>query len=73
MKRPVVWVSLILIRTYQLCISPFIGNVCRFTPSCSQYALEAFKKHGFFKGIWLTVKRLVKCQPWHCGGHDEVP
>lgn len=62
-----------LIRLYQLCISPFLGQCCRFYPSCSDYAVEAVDKHGFFKGVWLTVKRLVKCHPWHKGGVDEVP
>jgi hypothetical protein len=67
------YVLLGLIRIYQLCISPFIGNVCRFTPSCSNYAMDAVGKHGFWYGSWLTVKRLLRCHPWHPGGYDEVP
>lgn len=63
----------ILIRLYQLCISPFLGHCCRFYPSCSDYALEALKKHGAMKGGWLVIKRLVKCHPWHKGGIDWVP
>ena len=63
----------ILIRIYQLTISPMLGNCCRFYPSCSDYALEALKVHGSARGLWLTVKRLVKCHPWHRGGFDPVP
>jgi len=62
-----------LIRLYQLCISPFLGQCCRFYPSCSDYATESLAKHGVLKGSWLTVKRLLKCHPWHPGGVDEVP
>jgi putative membrane protein insertion efficiency factor len=63
----------IVIKSYQLLISPFLGPRCRFYPSCSHYALEAFKIHGVFKGGWLTGKRLVRCQPLSKGGHDPVP
>ncbi len=62
-----------LVRLYQLCISPFLGECCRFTPSCSEYAVQAIEKHGVLRGIWLTAKRVVKCGPWHHGGVDEVP
>ncbi|MBS0605293.1 MAG: membrane protein insertion efficiency factor YidD [Verrucomicrobia bacterium] len=62
-----------LIRLYQLCISPFLGQCCRFYPTCSDYAMDAVAKHGIFKGSWLTLKRLVKCHPWHKGGVDNVP
>ncbi len=62
-----------LIRLYQLCISPFLGHCCRFYPTCSDYAMQAMDKHGILKGIYLTVKRLLKCHPWHKGGIDEVP
>ena len=60
-----------LIRIYQLVISPVLGPKCRFTPTCSQYALEALKKHGLFKGGWLSIKRISRCHPW--GGHGEDP
>ena len=63
----------LLIRLYQLTISPLIGPCCRFYPSCSEYALEALEVHGTFKGIYLTIKRLLKCHPWHPGGCDFVP
>jgi putative membrane protein insertion efficiency factor len=66
-------IFIILIRGYQLFISPFLGNHCRFYPSCSDYALEAFEKHGFFKGFYLSVSRLSRCHPWHEGGVDPVP
>jgi putative membrane protein insertion efficiency factor len=54
-------------------LSPLLGPHCRFYPTCSQYALEAFQKHGFFKGMILTVRRLAKCGPWNPGGVDPVP
>lgn len=60
------------IRLYQLTLSPFIGKCCRFYPSCSDYGIEAIEKHGV-KGLWLLLKRLVKCNPWHPGGIDQVP
>ncbi|MCC5832522.1 MAG: membrane protein insertion efficiency factor YidD [Chlamydiales bacterium] len=66
-------ILIILIRLYQLCISPFLGQCCRFAPSCSEYAQEALDKHGVFKGSWLILKRLVKCGPWNGGGYDPVP
>ncbi|MCI0382227.1 MAG: membrane protein insertion efficiency factor YidD [Chlamydiae bacterium] len=61
------------IRVYQWTIGLFVGECCRFYPSCSNYCLEAVEKHGVFKGGWLAVKRIVKCGPWHQGGVDEVP
>ena len=62
-----------LIRGYQYCISPMLGPHCRFTPTCSQYAVEAIRQHGFLKGITLAVKRIAKCHPFHAGGVDPVP
>jgi hypothetical protein len=67
------FVFLFLIRVYQLCISPFLGQCCRFYPTCSEYAMQAFEKHGTLKGFWLTLKRLSKCGFWHPGGFDYVP
>jgi len=62
-----------LIRIYQLVVSPWLGPKCRFTPTCSQYGIEAFRKHGLFKGFWLTVKRISRCHPWGGHGYDPVP
>ena len=62
-----------LIKLYQWCLSPFLGSSCRFFPSCSNYALEAIKKHGVLKGGYLTIMRLARCHPWCEGGHDPVP
>ncbi|MEP6615059.1 MAG: membrane protein insertion efficiency factor YidD [Ginsengibacter sp.] len=62
-----------LIRTYQLILSPLIGPSCRYTPTCSQYAIEALKKYGPFKGLWLSLKRIARCNPWGGHGHDPVP
>ena len=62
-----------LIKIYQLIISPILGPKCRFTPTCSHYGLEAFKKYGVFKGFWLTVRRISRCHPWGGSGYDPVP
>ena len=67
------YLMIVLITIYRWTISPLIGNRCRFYPSCSEYGLKAFKTHPFLKACFLTVKRLVKCHPWHPGGVDEVP
>ncbi|RPD40449.1 membrane protein insertion efficiency factor YidD [Chitinophaga barathri] len=64
---------IILIRFYQWCISPWLGSRCRYTPTCSQYGLEAFKKHGAVKGGWLTIRRILSCHPWGGHGYDPVP
>lgn len=64
---------LALIRFYQYCISPLIPPRCRYTPTCSQYAVEAVKKYGTFKGGWLTIKRIARCHPFGGHGHDPVP
>lgn len=62
-----------LIRVYQVALSPFVGNQCRFTPTCSQYAREAVEQHGALKGSWMAIRRVSRCHPWHPGGHDPVP
>ena len=62
-----------LIRCYQLLLSPFLGNQCRFTPTCSQFAREAVEQHGALKGSWMAMRRVARCHPWHPGGHDPVP
>lgn len=58
---------------YRRCISPMLPPSCRFTPTCSQYALEALRRHGAIKGLWLTVKRILRCHPWGGSGYDPVP
>jgi uncharacterized protein len=66
-------VLILPIRFYQRCISPLTPPSCRFTPTCSQYAVEAIRKHGPFKGFWLAVKRISRCHPWGGSGYDPVP
>ncbi|MES2345689.1 MAG: membrane protein insertion efficiency factor YidD [Chlamydiota bacterium] len=61
---------LLLLRIYQLIVSPLFGNCCRFYPSCSQYSIEVIQKYGVIKGSLRTLKRLIKCNPWHPGGPD---
>lgn len=63
----------ILHRLYKLCLSPLFGNVCRFEPYCSDYAVEAIEKHGLVRGSYLGVRRLLRCHPYCDGGHDPVP
>ncbi|MCQ2191733.1 MAG: membrane protein insertion efficiency factor YidD [Paludibacteraceae bacterium] len=58
---------------YKKCISPLFPSVCRYTPTCSQYMVDAVMKHGVFKGFWLGVKRICRCNPWGGHGHDPVP
>ncbi|MDP1652986.1 MAG: membrane protein insertion efficiency factor YidD [Rhodocyclaceae bacterium] len=69
LAKPLIW----LVRGYQLVISPFVPPSCRFHPTCSHYAIEALQKHGALKGGWFAVRRIVRCHPWHPGGHDPVP
>ena len=64
---------LLLIKLYQILLSPLLGASCRYTPTCSQYGVEAIKKHGPFKGLWFTIKRISSCHPWGGHGHDPVP
>ena len=69
MARILIWI----VKAYQLVLSPFLGQQCRFYPTCSQYALEAIQKHGALLGAYYTVRRLVRCHPWCAGGHDPIP
>lgn len=66
-------VALLLIRGYQLLVSPLLGTRCRFYPCCSNYALEALRLHGCAKGTWLAAKRIARCHPYSSGGLDPVP
>ena len=67
------WLLILFVRIYQRFISPLTPPSCRFTPTCSQYALEALRKYGPFKGSWLALKRLLRCHPWGGSGYDPVP
>ena len=69
MARILVWI----VKAYQLVLSPFFGQQCRFYPTCSQYAVEAIQKHGALLGSYYTVRRLLRCHPWCDGGHDPIP
>ena len=74
LKRAAIFPFVFLIRFYQICLSPLKGGPsCRFTPTCSQYALEAFRKYGPFKGLYLAVRRILRCHPWGGHGYDPVP
>lgn len=66
-------ILLLLLKFYQYFISPLLGNNCRFYPTCSEYAKDAITSHGNIKGLWLAVKRIIKCQPLCDGGYDPVP
>jgi len=72
-KNIIVKILILPIRFYQLVVSPLLPPSCRHIPTCSQYAIEALKKHGAIKGIWLALKRLSKCHPWGTSGYDPVP
>lgn len=72
-KRVVSFPLIMLVRFYQLCISPLKPPSCRFTPTCSQYAIEALRKHGPIRGLYLTIRRLLRCHPWGGSGYDPVP
>jgi hypothetical protein len=69
LAKPFIW----LVRGYQLTAKSFLPPSCRFHPSCSHYAIESLQRHGCGRGLWLTVRRLARCHPWHPGGHDPVP
>jgi putative membrane protein insertion efficiency factor len=73
MKRAVKLSFIALIKVYQYCISPFFPPACRYTPTCSAYAVEAIEKYGALKGSWLTLKRLLRCHPFGGSGYDPVP
>lgn len=69
MAQLLIW----LVKGYQWLLSPMLGSNCRFSPSCSQYSIDALRKHGAVRGFWLTLRRIARCHPWNPGGHDPVP
>ena len=71
--RAMKYVLIGLLKAYRLLISPLYGNVCRYYPSCSAYALQAVQVHGAMRGSWLALRRLLRCHPWAPGGYDPVP
>jgi putative membrane protein insertion efficiency factor len=71
--QPSVRVGLVIVRAYQLLLSPFAGGACRFAPSCSEYALEAIETHGLARGLWLAIRRVARCHPFARPGIDPVP
>jgi len=73
MKKALQFIFLLPVYFYRYSISPLIGPRCRYTPTCSQYAIEAVKKHGIIKGGWLAIKRISSCHPWGGSGYDPVP
>lgn len=64
---------LVLIKAYRYGVSPLLGPSCRFLPTCSDYAAQAIEKYGAAYGVWLALKRVARCHPWHPGGYDPVP
>ena len=71
--RPLTKLLIGLIRLYQITLSPWLGGACRYTPTCSNYGIQALEKYGALKGSWLTIKRVVSCNPWGGSGYDPVP
>lgn len=65
--------AILLIKAYRAVVSPLLPPTCRFTPTCSAYAMTAIERHGLMRGGWLAVKRISRCHPWNPGGHDPVP
>ena len=73
MMNPISWLLIKLVRFYQLFLSPLLGKNCRYEPTCSQYSIEALKTHGVIKGVYLSIKRILSCNPWGGHGYDPVP
>ncbi|MAX81077.1 MAG: membrane protein insertion efficiency factor YidD [Crocinitomicaceae bacterium] len=73
LKRLLEYLLIGLVKIYQLFISPLLGSNCRYTPTCSQYSIDAIREWGPFKGLWLAIKRISSCHPWGGHGYDPVP
>ena len=73
MRKVLIFPFVVIIKSYQTLISPLLPPTCRFNPTCSNYGLEAFRRHGPIKGFYLTIKRIAKCHPWSKSGYDPVP
>jgi len=73
MRAFFIWLLILPIRGYKLLLSPWVGHSCRFQPTCSTYAIDALERHGPIRGLWLTIVRLVRCNPWGGSGFDPVP
>ena len=73
MNKLITYPFVLLIKIYQYTLSPLLPDACRYSPTCSQYGIEALQKHGLVKGLWLTIKRFLRCNPWGGHGHDPVP
>ena len=69
MKYPIIW----FLKAYRFAISPLYGQVCRYHPTCSAYALQAVETHGAIRGVYLAARRVMRCHPWAAGGYDPVP
>jgi len=73
LRSILIYPLVLLVRFYQLAISPYTPSSCRYEPSCSQYTIEALKKRGVIVGLWLSLKRIFSCHPWGGSGYDPVP
>ncbi len=72
-RKILIFPFVVLVRFYQVAISPYTPSSCRYTPTCSHYTVEALQKHGLFRGGWLSIKRIASCNPWGGSGYDPVP
>ena len=73
MKKVIIFPFLAIIKFYQNFVSPLLPSTCRYTPTCSEYAKQSLVKHGLIKGSFISIKRIIKCNPWGGNGHDPVP
>ena len=73
LKEILIFPLILLVKIYQSIISPLFPPTCRYTPTCSEYAIQSLKKHGLIKGVYLSIKRVVNCHPWGGSGYDPIP